>query len=459
MWDVRPICKKKEENYQRNKKVLVCIVKHSLSVIRHRGPSHQWLRRLVVELSLFSFHPTHHPHPFGHMTFMDLALGGLRRLGTPVFTMLWVVWRAVAQVLVAALLDDDLADRSLGWVPAFVALHAAANLGYAWGQWCDTFTTSDGHVIVRTANGCHFTVPPPADDSLQGLGLGPREDASALLPTVASAPDIELAVAVVVPVLVTDAADLEQLSKLVARLLGQTLPPRHVIIVDDGSPVEVATRTKALMTSTTGSEIEVVRLQCNRGPAVARNAGVDRAVALNSDAAAAGKLVVFLTDLDCLPLEDWTERGVAAVAARRPFLVNASLHSELGSAAAQNKSQPLLVGGTTVGSNPLHAVDGYHDRFGTLNPRLLVLRDLDVAAVAVQPLYAPTCNLALYLGDGTSSRLPRFNERFREASMEDVLFCLQAWAQRHIEFAVQEVRMCRACACDACHVVCPEQVH
>ncbi len=87
--------------------------------------------------------------------------------------------------------------------------------------------------------------------------------------------------------------------------------------------------------------------------------------------------------------------------------------TELSSAAAQNKSQPLLVGGTTLGSNPTHAVDAYHDLFGTLNPRLLVLRDPDVA---VQPLYAPTCNLVLYLGDGTSSRLPRFNERFREAS-------------------------------------------
>jgi hypothetical protein len=389
------------------------------------------------------------------MTFMDLALGGLRWLGSPVLRMLWVVWRAVAQVLVAALLNDDLAvDWWLGWVPAFVALHAAANLGYAWGQWRDTFTTSDGHVIVRTANGCNVTVPPPpalsADASLQGLGPDPREDASV--------PDIELAVAVVVPVLVTDADGLEQLRKLVARLLGQTLPPRQVIFVDDGSPIEVATSTKALTISTAGSEIEVVRLQCNQGPAAARNAGVDRAVALNSDAAAVGKLVVFLTDLDCLPLADWIERGVAAVTALRPFLVNASLHPELSSAAAQNKSQPLLVGGTTVGSNPKHAVDAYHDRFGTLNPRLLVLRDADVA---VQPLYAPTCNLVLYLGDGTSSRLPRFNEHFREASMEDVLFCLQAWAQRNIEFVVQEVRVCVVCRvpCCACHVVCFSQGH
>ncbi len=258
LWDVRPICKKKEENYQRKKNVVGGIAGH------HETP---WPLSPVtswsdVGVKAFLFAPN---TTFGDMTFMDLALGGLRWLGSPVLTMLWVVWRAVAQVLVAALLNDDLADWWLVWVPAFAALHAAANLGYAWGQWRDTFT------IVRTANGCHITVPPPAqstDASLQGLGPDPREDASA--------PDIELAVAVVVPVLVTDADDLEQLSKLVARLLGQTLPPRHVIFVDDGSPIKVATSTKALTTSTAGSEISVVRLQCNQGPAAARNAGVGR---------------------------------------------------------------------------------------------------------------------------------------------------------------------------------------
>jgi hypothetical protein len=59
----------------------------------------------------------------------------------------------------------------------------------------------------------------------------------------------------------------------------------------------------------------------------------------------------------------------------------------------------------------------------------------------LRPLYAPTCNLLLYLGTPESkAQLPTFDPDFREPSMEDVLFCLEARWRRECDFAVHQAR-------------------
>ncbi len=227
--------------------------------------------------------------------------------------------------------------------------------------------------------------------------------------------------AVVVPVLLRSPNDNSQLLALLDCLGSQVLKPDHVIFVDDASP-----DFPDLPSSFQGVNVKVAHLPLNRGPAAARNVGIDQAVELARGAALLGKLVVLLTDLDCLPLPDWVERGVTAVLAHRSSL----------SQAASINGDPLLIAGTTLSSCPEYAVDAYHDFYGTLNPRLFVS---PAGSTSVRPLYAPTCNLVLYLGSPHSQkRLPRFNEGFREASMEDVLFSLEAWGRRKIDFKVVE---------------------
>lgn len=54
-------------------------------------------------------------------------------------------------------------------------------------------------------------------------------------------------------------------------------------------------------------------------------------------------------------------------------------------------------------------------------------------------LYAPTCNLLLYLGHPESrNQLPQFDEDCREPSMEDVLFCLEAQHKRQCRISLHE---------------------
>jgi glycosyltransferase involved in cell wall biosynthesis len=87
----------------------------------------------------------------------------------------------------------------------------------------------------------------------------------------------------------------ETIVSTVESLLGQRYQPCEVIIIDDGSTDQTATRLRAL------SERIKYRRQANAGPAAARNAGIR----LSS-----GDLIAF-TDSDCLPDEDWLGSLVA----------------------------------------------------------------------------------------------------------------------------------------------------
>lgn len=85
------------------------------------------------------------------------------------------------------------------------------------------------------------------------------------------------------------------IARTIESLLRQTLPPREIVIVDDGSTDE----TPAVL-ARFAERIRVLR-KVNGGPASARNAGVR---------AAEGEFIAF-TDSDCLPEPDWLRNLVA----------------------------------------------------------------------------------------------------------------------------------------------------
>jgi glycosyltransferase involved in cell wall biosynthesis len=107
----------------------------------------------------------------------------------------------------------------------------------------------------------------------------------------------DLTVAVVVPT--KDRAD--SLGRLLDALQGQTRPPDQVVVVNDGSRDSTAEllagRTAA------GHPLTVVVASSSRGPAAARNLGVQ---AVEAD-------VVAFTDDDCQPAADWLERLLGGI--------------------------------------------------------------------------------------------------------------------------------------------------
>jgi len=90
----------------------------------------------------------------------------------------------------------------------------------------------------------------------------------------------------------------KRISKCLQALQHQTLRPQdyEIIVIDDGSEDDTAA-----VAARHGAR--VIRQQ-NKGPAVARNAGIDQA---------RGEIILFL-DADCVPEEHWAERLRAPIA-------------------------------------------------------------------------------------------------------------------------------------------------
>jgi GT2 family glycosyltransferase len=158
-----------------------------------------------------------------------------------------------------------------------------------------------------------------------------------------------------------------------------------LIVVDDGSPLPLPALPE---------RAELLRLPANRGPAAARNAGLERALER-------GATLVLMTDVDCVPEPGWA----AALAAHL------------------DGSGDVAAGGVTrsLGDTLL---DRYHDFTGALNGRWILPERTAL-------LYAPTCNIALR---AEALGAVRFDERFPTAAGEDYDFCHRLRAAGPIGF-------------------------
>lgn len=187
--------------------------------------------------------------------------------------------------------------------------------------------------------------------------------------------------AVAIPCLCANRHGVDTLRKALAAIRGQTLKPRYLFVVDDGSPIPITDR----LTPAEQEAITFIRHESNCSPAVARNTGLR---------AARSKDVEFLcfTDTDCRPSASWLES----------ILKHFRLHPE-----------DDIISGVTTSIDHSTIVEVFHDCFGTLNGPTLPDETL---------LYGPTCNLGIRLSTITFE----FDSSFPEASYEDVDFCIRA---------------------------------
>eukprot|EP00884_Botryococcus_braunii_P008869 jgi/Botrbrau1/17984/Bobra.0457s0003.1 len=187
--------------------------------------------------------------------------------------------------------------------------------------------------------------------------------------------------AIVVPVYITAAKDMELLLQMLCGLVKQTRQVDLLIVVDDASPICLPSFCINRINPVT--QCMVMRLQQNCGPAAARNTGVKLAHIHGAD-------VVCFLDADCLPHPAWLDRMERSQAQR-----------------------PGIVCGRTLSSQGTSFVGMFHDIFGTLNGRKLQDGSL---------LYGCTCNLSIHL----PSVHMLFDLNFADAAFEDVEFCVRA---------------------------------
>jgi len=182
----------------------------------------------------------------------------------------------------------------------------------------------------------------------------------------------------IVPVYIKKIKEIAMLRKLVS-LVENDPGIDHVIIVDDCSPLKYDLHPYVKIGR------EQIKLRSNRGPAHARNIGIERSFEL-------GATNLFFTDHDCELMPGW---GMAF----ENFLAN---------------NPYSIAGGITLSAGNT-ILDRYHNINGTLNGRLVIGKD--------ELLYAPSCNLAMR---ACVSMDFRFDESFPNAAGEDVDFCLRA---------------------------------
>lgn len=179
-------------------------------------------------------------------------------------------------------------------------------------------------------------------------------------------------VAIVVPVYVRNAGGAEKLNNLVESLSGQSYKNVTTIFVDDCSPFSYEVR----------DDIIHLKLSQNKGPAAARNFGIEKALELNAE-------IVAFTDSDCIPDKDWIANIVSS------FTTDKLLNALSGKTVSHNKCW----------------LGEYQDINGTLNGRRFKYSDY--------LLYGATCNFAV-----TRNLLKkiRFDTTFPSAAGEDLEF-------------------------------------
>jgi GT2 family glycosyltransferase len=189
----------------------------------------------------------------------------------------------------------------------------------------------------------------------------------------------------IVPCYIKTRWDVACLQRLLGSVAEQNVPFEHVYLVDDASPVRYPVESDS---------VDYIRLPTNGGPARARNAGIDRALA-------AGAEHLLFTDHDCVLDSAWNEKMTE-------FLQTTSFDA---------------VGGMTCswGSTLL---DYYHDINGTLNGKWLLPAKKEL-------WYMPSLNFGL---KAKVAREFAFDERFPTAAGEDVDLCLRLRSKYRIGF-------------------------
>lgn len=178
---------------------------------------------------------------------------------------------------------------------------------------------------------------------------------------------------VVIPARCLNKIHCMQLDRLVNGLVPQNAP---VVVVNDGS--KLWPELPAAVHQLSHSE--------SKGPAAARNTGINHALGLGAD-------FILMTDLDCVPSENWVSK------AKEAFVGNPYAHAFSGLTESFNTTW----------------MDRYHDLNGTLNGRRFKGTKF--------LLYGPTCNLAI---SRELAAALRFDETYTSAACEDIDFCYRA---------------------------------
>jgi hypothetical protein len=176
----------------------------------------------------------------------------------------------------------------------------------------------------------------------------------------------------ILPAYLRTPRDARWLARGVEALLGEPAV-EHVVVVDDASPIAPPVLPR---------RVEILRNDRNRGPAAARNRGIERALSLGSQ-------VALFTDHDCVVEPGWAGALLEGLAA--------------GHVAASGVTRSL---GRTL-------LDRYQDFAGAMNGRWALPRREAL-------IYGPSCNLAVR---AEVLREERFDERFPSAAGEDYDFC------------------------------------
>ena len=194
--------------------------------------------------------------------------------------------------------------------------------------------------------------------------------------------------ALVIPCFIRSEWDRQCVERLLRSVSSQSVPFDFVFVVDDASPAHYG-----IDSGTT----ELVRLDTNRGPARARNVGIDRALA-------AGAKHILFTDHDCVLDRSWNEH-MTHFLETTPFGAVGGMTYALG---------------TTL-------LDYYHDVNGTLNGKWLLPDRREL-------WYMPSLNFGMR---AEVARSFAFDERFPTAAGEDVDICLRLRSKYRIGFAAK----------------------
>ena len=189
----------------------------------------------------------------------------------------------------------------------------------------------------------------------------------------------------IVPCYIRTTWDVDCLLRLLGTVKAQTVPFERVYLMDDASPLSYRVEPGLA---------DHVHLSSNRGPAKARNVGIEQALVF-------GAQHLMFTDHDCVLDSGWNEQMTR-------FL----------------KTTPFgAVGGMTCswGSTLL---DYYHDINGTLNGKWLLPEKKEL-------WYMPSLNFGMKAEVAAEFT---FDERFPTAAGEDVDLCLRLRSRYKIGF-------------------------